>query len=83
LVIEGSMLTLSPCLPAHWPSVTLTVRRPDRVWVVVVTRAPEALRRDSRSIQDMGINVGQAVDLDSLPEGTRLVVTIPGGGPGE
>jgi cyclic beta-1,2-glucan synthetase len=75
LVIEGRLLTVSPCLPPHWPGVELTVRRQGRVCQVAVVRGEEAATRSASALV-RPIAAGEAVDLTNLPDGITLLLTI-------
>jgi cyclic beta-1,2-glucan synthetase len=90
--LQGSVLTASPCLPAHWPQAEIVLRRAmpggegERTCRVLMLRS-EARSRElsqtgARSSQVVSLSSGQTVDLDRLPEGALVVVLIDAGSPG-
>ncbi len=73
LRLEGALLTLTPCPPAHWPEVTLSLRRGAGTVRITITRLAPVEADTALRVQR-----GVAVDLDALPDDARLVLLLDG-----
>ena len=71
LRLEGGSLTLSPCLPAHWPRIEIELKEGARGVVIEVTRAAPGGAADARVIA-----AGERVDWRTLPAGARLLLPL-------
>jgi cyclic beta-1,2-glucan synthetase len=72
LKIEQGALSLSPCVPAHWPSFEITLRMQERVVTLRWQRAMLAPEDGFRP--DQVITPGQVVMLAGLPAQAVLLV---------
>ena len=77
LNVRGRTLTLTPCLPPHWPRLDLTLERGDRQLRITLVR-DEARLRELQARQPPAVRVrrGEVVDLDALADGSRLVMLV-------
>jgi cyclic beta-1,2-glucan synthetase len=72
LKIEQGALSLSPCVPAHWPSFEITLRLQERAVTLRWQRAELSLEDGFRP--DQVITPGQVVALAGLPVQATLLV---------
>ena len=82
LQISGHNLTFTPCLPAHWPQATLTLRRAGRVMRFILIRASGLAALGAREAEWVNAGspvqaVGQPMDWTTLPAAGTVVVLLP------
>ena len=70
LEVQGNRVRLSPLLPAHWPSIELTLRRNGRVHTFCVYRTGAQDKLDQAGARGaVPLAAGEWLDLEALPEG--------------
>jgi cyclic beta-1,2-glucan synthetase len=72
LRVQQGELSLSPCVPAHWPSFEVTLRLDDRVLQLRWQR--KGADADNNFTPDRRIAEGETVRLADLPAQARLLV---------
>ncbi|MGQ0595914.1 GH36-type glycosyl hydrolase domain-containing protein [Aquabacterium sp.] len=71
LRINGSELSLHPCLPSHWPTAELTLRRDGRTLHFLLSRAP-----GSQHDKAVLLKPGQRLEWERATDGTVYVVPL-------
>ena len=78
VVIAQGRVSFSPCLPPHWPQISVSLRHRDRQHRFVICAEPKAahelMRRDPLARQ---VRMGESVLLDDLPDGSLHVLVAP------
>ncbi|HSW04598.1 MAG TPA: glucoamylase family protein [Aquabacterium sp.] len=78
VVLAQGRVSFAPCLPPHWPQLSVTLRHRDRHHRFTICAEPrtahELLRRDPLARQ---VRAGESVLLDDLPDGSLHVLVAP------
>ncbi len=79
LQMSATDLCITPCLPSHWPSATLTLLRGDRRMHFVLVRGdPSAALAALMEPAPRLLRVGEHLKWLDLPSSSHFVVPLPG-----
>ncbi|HEY9460374.1 MAG TPA: hypothetical protein VIR04_06205, partial [Paralcaligenes sp.] len=78
LHVKGDALTLTPSLPAAWPSFTMHYRFKESTYHIVVERISDA-RKTGMTVVDGVEHTGPTITLNNDGKGHTIQVTLDGG----
>ena len=78
MIVADGRIAVTPCLPPHWPEVTVVVQHGGkRLRVVVCNGEAAAQARCAAAPQAQRLHAGEPLELARLADDALLVVATP------